>query len=150
VSENVVLPDDGVAIAVLTNQEASSAASEITRAILTELPVGAKLTVVQPTKPDEAEIGKILTGLQEGKIDRKLFTDNANFYFSAETLGDFASSLRPLGAVQQVSRTDESLRGGMTERSYSVSFAGGRSVSVSTYWMPDGRLEQLLVEAEKE
>ncbi len=150
VSENLVLPDDGVAIAVLTNQEASSAASDVMEAILKELPLGNAVNAAGAVSADEAEIGKILTGLENGKIDRKLFTANANFYFSAETLGDFASSLKPLGSVDKVSRTNESLRGGMTERSYSVSFTGGRSVTASTYWMPDGRLEQLLVEGEKQ
>ncbi len=146
VAENVVLPEEKIAVAVLTNQEASSAASEITSAIL-KLMLGA-------TKPaalaEETQLKAILSGLQEGKIDRGLFTADANYYFSAETLGDFSSSLKPLGAVVRVAKTSESLRGGMVERSFEAEFAGGVKVAVSTYTMADGKLEQLLVEGKKE
>lgn len=34
----------------------------------------------------------------------------------------------------------------MTERTFVVAFAGGEGVTVSTYTMPNGMLEQLLVE----
>ena len=34
----------------------------------------------------------------------------------------------------------------MIERSYDVAFASGKTVSVSTYTMKDGKLEQFLVE----
>ena len=148
VAENMVLPEEKIAIAVLTNQEASSAAGDIASAV-------AKLIVPKSTasaavatfaKPEETQLKAIITGLQDGKIDRSLFTNDANFYFSAETLGDFASSLNPLGAVTAVTRKGESLRGGMTYRGYTVGFASGQSVTVTTYTMPDGKLEQLLVE----
>jgi CubicO group peptidase (beta-lactamase class C family) len=148
VAENIVFPKEKIAIAVLTNQEASSAAEKIASAI-------AKLMLheepaVRVVAPEETQMKAILTALQDGKIDRGLFTADANYYFSADTLGDFASSLKPLGTITSVAKTSESLRGGMTERSFSVAFSRGRSVSVSTYTMADGRLEQLLVEGNKE
>lgn len=146
VAENMVLPDEKIAIAVLTNQEASSAAGEIASA-LAKLVVAKPATVVASVAgPEETQLKAIMAGLQERKIDRSLFTSDANFYFSAETLGDFGSSLKPLGAVASVSKKSESLRGGMTFRSFTVGFAGGQSVTVTTYTMPDGKLEQLLVE----
>ena len=146
VAENIVLPDEKIAIAVLTNQEASPAAGEIASAI-------SKLIVAKPAvppatalKPEETQIKAIMLGLQDGIIDRAMFTDDANYYFSKETIEDFASSLKPLGAVTEVKKQSESLRGGMTFRSFEVGFAGGESITITTYTMANGLLEQLLVE----
>jgi CubicO group peptidase (beta-lactamase class C family) len=144
VSENMVLPDEKIAIAVLTNQEASDAASEIASAVAKL--IVPKIVTVQAADSPEMQLKVIMGGLQDGKIDRTLFTPDANFYFSAETLDDFQTSLKPLGAVTTVTKKGESLRGGMTYRSFEVGFAGGDSVTVSTYTMKDGKLEQLLVE----
>ena len=43
---------------------------------------------------------KVYDGLQQGKIDRSLFTDNANAYFTDQALKDYADSLGPLGAPE--------------------------------------------------
>ena len=146
VAENLVLPDEKVAIAVLTNQEASSAAGEIA-SVVSKLVVAKSATaVVTTSKPEETQLKAIMSGLQDGKINRALFTEDANYYFSKETMEDFASSLKPLGAVTEVKKQSESLRGGMTYRSFEVGFVGGDSVTVSTYTMANGLLEQLLVE----
>ena len=45
----------------------------------------------------DALVRKVYDGLQQGKIDRALFTDNANSYFNDQALKDYASSLGPLG-----------------------------------------------------
>ncbi|HEY4380727.1 MAG TPA: serine hydrolase domain-containing protein [Acidobacteriaceae bacterium] len=144
VAQNTILPDDHIAVAVLTNQEASAAASEIAAAV-----VGI-LTTPAPGKDasaNESQVQAMLNGLEDGKLDRSLLTDDCSFYFSKQTLGDFAASLKPLGPVLEVKQTREALRGGMTLRSFAVSFKD-KSVSVSTYAMPDGKLEQFLVETE--
>ncbi len=111
VAANAIYPDDKLAIAVLTNQEASPAASAILRAItplLLPSAAGADHTAA------EAQVRSILSGLQQGKIDRSLFTPDCNFYFSKETIGDFQTSLSPLGDVRTVAQTSEQLRGGMS------------------------------------
>ncbi|SNT31264.1 CubicO group peptidase, beta-lactamase class C family [Granulicella rosea] len=148
VSENIVWPDDGIAIVVLTNQEASNAASLIAKAIAPlVVPADAKPAAAAPADDAvEAQTLAILKGLQAGSIDRSLFTPDANFYFSATTLAEFASSLHPLGAVTSVKKQRENLRGGMVAREYEAVFTGGRSVSISTYTLADGKLEQFLVE----
>ena len=43
---------------------------------------------------------KVYDGLQQGKIDRSLFTDNCNSYFTEQALKDYASSLGPLGVPE--------------------------------------------------
>ena len=79
------------------------------------------------------------------RVDRSLFTSNANSYFSATALADIQASLKPLGAVKETTRTAESLRGGMAFRSYKVVFESG-SVVISTYLTTDGHFEQFMVE----
>jgi CubicO group peptidase (beta-lactamase class C family) len=142
VAANAIYPDDKLAIAVLTNQEASPAASAILRAIA-PLVLPAKATSVHAVAEDQVK--SVLTGLQQGKIDRTQFTANCNFYFSKETIGDFQTSLSPLGDVKTVAQTGDQLRGGMTFRAFNVGFSGGRIVMVTTYTTRDGKLEQFLV-----
>jgi len=87
---------------------------------------------------------KIFDGLQHGTIDRSLFTDNANAYFSEQAVQDFASSLGPLGTPQSFVQASQSLRGGMTLRVYIARFPQ-KTLRVWTFEMPDGKLEQLQV-----
>ncbi len=77
-------------------------------------------------------------------IDRELFTNNANSYFTEQALSDYGSSLGALGAIQQFVQTAEEGRGGMIFRAYKVSFAK-RNVVVTIYEMPNGKIEQYLV-----
>lgn len=146
VAQNTVFPDDKIAIAVLTNQEASGAASAIARAIAPLL-----LHTSSPASGDDAAtvtslVRAMLTDLAQGKLDRALLTPDCDFYFSPETLSDFSTSLSPLGAITSFKLERTALRGGMTFRAYTVAYSSGKAVSLSTYTMPDGKLEQFLVE----
>ena len=51
--------------------------------------------------------------MQNGEIDRNLFTPNAKAYFTTEALTDFASNLGPLGAPTKFKLSGLGLRGGM-------------------------------------
>jgi CubicO group peptidase (beta-lactamase class C family) len=142
-AENIVFPDDRDAIIVLTNQDAAEAASDIAKRIQPLL-----LNVSDPATPAKLEEAKqIFAGLQQGTIDRSLFTDDANFYFSEEALKDFQTGLAPLGTPQEFNAVAHGLRGGMMERIYSVKFPK-QSLRVWTYEMPDGKLEQYQVAPE--
>ncbi len=144
VSDNVVFPAEKAAIVVLTNQDASPAAGGIAKA-LGPLVLGLNGDEF-PAAAAEAQAREIFVGLQQGKIDRSLFTENCNAYLGAQALGDFESSLAPLGAPSSFTQSAEELRGGMTFRSFSVEFAKSPpKVRVTTYTMPDGKLEQYLV-----
>jgi D-alanyl-D-alanine carboxypeptidase len=140
VSENIVFPGDRAAIVVLTNEDASAAAGMIGRA-LTPLVLG---IAPSPTAKAEAQALAIFTGLQKGQVDRTLFTDYGNAYFTPEAIGDFATSLAPLGVPSSFTQTREEQRGGMTFRVFTAQFAS-RKLTVTTYEMPDGKLEQYLV-----
>lgn len=145
VASNTVFPDDKIAVVVLTNQEASAAAGTIGRSISTLLLPPAPTTT--ETAKAEALATKVLAGLQHGTIDRALFTANGNFFFDQTALGDYATSLGPLGTIKTLRQTVTSLRGGMTFRAFEVEFANGTKVSISTFTTSDGKLEQFLVDA---
>ena len=136
-AQNVVFPDEKVAIVVLTNQDAASASGQIAGGIAPLL--FATNDPATPAKTEQAR--KIFEGLQKGTIDRTLFTDNANAYFSEEALKDFASGLAPLGTPASFVQVGQSLRGGMIGRMFIIRFPQ-RVIRAWTYEMPDGKLEQ--------
>ncbi|HEX3582327.1 MAG TPA: serine hydrolase domain-containing protein [Thermoanaerobaculia bacterium] len=144
-AQNTVYPDDRAAIVVLTNLDATGASGQITGRIAKLL-----FTATDPgTQAALDESKKIFAGLQKGQIDRSLFTYNANAYFSEQALHDFAASLGPLGPLgtpQDFTQTAQSLRGGMVLRRYTVKFAK-QTFNITTFWMPDGKLEQYIVAA---
>jgi CubicO group peptidase (beta-lactamase class C family) len=139
-AENIVLPDDGAAVVVLTNQDAARAAGDIGRQITAALIE--QMAVVDQTRTDVAK--RIFEDLRLGKIDRSLFTDNCNAYFSEPALKDYASSLSALGPIQGFTAGATSLRGGMIHRTFTVRFSG-RTVSISIFELPDGKIEQFQV-----
>ncbi|MGA9672871.1 MAG: serine hydrolase domain-containing protein [Terracidiphilus sp.] len=137
VSDNEVLVDDGVAVVVLTNQMAVNAASTIAHLAA---PV---VLSVPPTAPEQQAID-IYHGLQQGRIDRSLLAPNLNDYFSPETIGDFQSSLSPLGEPLTFHQSHEDLRGGMTFRVFDIVYPS-KHLRLTTYTYPDGKLEQYLI-----
>jgi hypothetical protein len=101
----------------------------------------------EPASSDKAtgEVKAILESLRGGKIDRSLFTSNANSCFTAESLGDIRKSLGGLGKLKSLTRTSETLRGGMTHRNYRAEYAK-KTLSLNIYVMPDGKYKQFMVE----
>jgi D-alanyl-D-alanine carboxypeptidase len=145
VSMNEVFPDDKVAVTVLTNEDASSAAGALARKIAPlVLGGGVAASTSEGAAAAEKRALAIFTGLQEGKLDRSQLTAFCDAYFTEEAVQDFASSLKPLGAPGSFKRIGEELRGGMTFRVFEVSFRD-RHLRVTTYEEPDGKLEQYLV-----
>jgi CubicO group peptidase (beta-lactamase class C family) len=137
VSDNEVLVDDQVAVAVLTNQDAVGAASTIAHLV-------APVVVNAPLTAAEQQAIDIYHGLQQGKIDRSLLAQNLSDYFTAEALADFQSSLAPLGEPLTFKQVREALRGGMTFRAFQIVYPGKR-LTLTTYTYPDGKLEQYLI-----
>jgi hypothetical protein len=100
----------------------------------------------QGPRAAEAQAQALFESFQQGKIDRSLFTAWCNAYFSEQALGDFQSSLAPLGKPSSLTQVMEELRGGMTFRVFRVEFPNsGQQLQITTYTMPDGKLEQYLV-----
>ncbi len=140
VSENLVFPNERAAIVVLTNEMATQAASQIADRIA---PLILDTPAAASTK-EEARALAIFNNLADGHIDRKLFTPFCNSYFSQQAIADFAASLKPLGPPLTFQQTTAEGRGGMTFRVFKATFPD-RSLKVTTYEMPDGKLEQYLV-----
>jgi len=141
---NAIYPDDRAAIVVLTNQDAVGAYGTLTKKIASAL-----FDVQDPDtskKLDQAR--KIFEGLQHGTLDRSLFTDNGNSYFDDTARKDIQASLGPLGAPTAFVQSSQSLRGGMTMRRFRVTFPE-RKLTISTYTMPDGKLEQYMIAPEE-
>jgi D-alanyl-D-alanine carboxypeptidase len=142
ISSNIVLPTHQGAVIVLSNQDVVNLVGPLSDQIaqMAFLPERK-----EPSDKDTAQVQKILADLQAGKIDRALFTSNANSYFSEVALRDCKDSLKPLGKLKSVRAVGENLRGGMTHRSYRAEFAK-KTVALNIYLMPDGKFEQFLVE----
>ena len=137
-AENMVFPDDRVAVVVLTNQDSIDASGDIARKI-------APLVFPQEdASQQEQQARAIFQNLQQGKIDRSLLTENASSYFSEQALTDFAAGLGPLGAPQAFNQTARQDRGGMTFRLFEVHFPQ-RTLEVWERVMPDGKIEQYQV-----
>jgi D-alanyl-D-alanine carboxypeptidase len=137
---NLVFPDDGAAVAVLVNQDSIDAAGTIAGKIADILFARGGAGTA------EARARQIFEGLQAGKLDRSLFTANANSYFTPEAISDFAASLAPLGAPESVTQSRSSDRGGMTFRIFEVKFPD-RNLAIWERDMPDGKIEQYQVMA---
>jgi CubicO group peptidase (beta-lactamase class C family) len=142
-AENLVFPDDGLAIAVLTNQDMSNAPSAIAHKI-------ASLLIPEDAATRNRELRQvrsIFESLQKGQIDRTLFAANANCYFTELAIRDFASALAPLGEPLTFEPSGEQERGGMTYRAYTVKFSQ-KTLDVWVRVLPDGRIEQYQIAAE--
>ena len=139
-TRNEVYPDERAAIVVFTNLDATGASSQIAARIGTVI-FGSTDAAAQKAL-EQAK--KIFADLQHGRIDRALFTSNANAYFSAAAIADFASSLGPLGAPSEFVQASQGLRGGMTSRAFRIR-CGQKTLNLTTFTLPDGKLEQYQV-----
>jgi hypothetical protein len=139
-AQNRIYPEDSSAVVALVNLDASGAAGQIAGSVSRLL-----FALTDSLAPQAAaRVRVIFEGLQRGRIDRTRLSGNANFYFSDQALADFASSLGPLGQVAEVTQLGQSLRGGMVYRAFRIRCEKG-AVTVSTFTLPDGKLEQFQV-----
>lgn len=134
---NDVFPDDHIAVAVFTNLDATNASAEMAAKI--------EEIVFAQNEPGKnaalARMKNIFAALQHGKLDRSLFTANANAYFDPQAIADFASALGSLGTPKKFEQIAQGLRGGMTLRRYEIKFAK-KTLRLTTFLMPDGKIEQ--------
>jgi CubicO group peptidase (beta-lactamase class C family) len=139
-ASNTVIPSRNGAVIVVSNQDCVNVVSPLSQRIIDLVFGPAPPAASQST----AEVQAILEALRQGRIDRALFTDNANSYFGKVALHDAKTSLGRLGALQSVTAGSESSRGGMTHRSYRAQFEK-KTLNVSVYVTGAGKYEQLLL-----
>lgn len=139
-AHNMVFPDARMAVVVLVNEDSVGTSEDIAHEI------AALLFRESDAGKQEEQSREIFGALQQGKINRALFTDNCNRYFTEQALKDFAGSLGPLGSPTEFTQTYKQDRGGMTFRLFEVHFPQ-KTVEVWERIMPDGRIEQYQVSA---
>jgi D-alanyl-D-alanine carboxypeptidase len=140
-SSNVTYPDDGMAITVLSNGEGaafSTIADDIEKLLLA--------TTADPAAASSlARARQLFVGLQKGQLDRTTITADLSGFFSPQVLGDFASSLAPLGDVVSIRQSSKRDRGGMTHRKFVITTTSKKKLSVAAYVKSDGRFDQYLI-----
>lgn len=140
-SSNAIYPSRKAAVVVLSNEDGVTLVSPLARQVAT---LALRPERAEPSDKDTARVRRVLEGLQKGTIDRAIFTDNANSYFSRTALDDIRKSLGTLGKLKAVTAAGENLRGGMTHRTYRAEFEK-KTLSLNLYLLSDGRFEQFLV-----
>jgi CubicO group peptidase (beta-lactamase class C family) len=143
ISSNTVLPTRAGAVVVLSNQDVVNLVGPLARQIATLVFAPGEETL--PDTGGTRQVQAILEGLQRGRIDRALFSANANTYFSEAALRDCRTSLGPLGKLKSVTRIGVNQRGGMIHMSYRAQFAR-KALNLNLYLLADGKYEQFLIE----
>lgn len=144
---NRVFPAKGVAVTVLSNEDGVNLIgplSEQISLILLESPQDRAKGAAE-----DERIRSILGDLQQGRINRQLFTPDANSYFSPKALTDYRNSLSALGKLVLLIRQGEQARGGMTHLSFRAQYEK-KSVLLNIYKTDGGKFEQFLVEGQAE
>ena len=141
-TSNQIYPDDRAAIVVFTNIYPGAAGAPGQIADRIAKIIFAPADTAGAAAQESAR--RIYDGLAKGTIDRSLFTAAANAYFTQEVLSDYAASLTSVGPPTEFAATAESLRGGMTIRSYRIR-AGAVLMELTTMTLPDGRIDQYII-----
>src|SRR5690349_14019261 len=146
-TDNTVYPDTKDAIIVFTNADFSGAMGTITQGIEKIV-----LNSPEPALTNETDratdVRSVYDMVVSGKLDRSKFTDNLNYYFNPTTLGDYSSSLAPLGQPTSFeSSGPPRLRGGFVNRNFTIHYSGGKDLTLVTYAEPgaNGRWEQFMI-----
>jgi D-alanyl-D-alanine carboxypeptidase len=133
-ADNRVWPQDRSAIVVLTNNDWADP-GDLSERI-------AYLVLTPPAEDKRAR--EIFQALQNGTLDRGLFSEIGNFYLTADALADLRSSLHPLGPARLIELESESRRGGMTTRRWKILCREARLGAVERS-RPDGKIDEFLV-----
>jgi CubicO group peptidase (beta-lactamase class C family) len=145
-TQNTVYPDTKDAIIVFTNSDFSQATGTLTdgiKKIVLDSP-DSKLT---GEGARVADVQSVYSALVSGTLDRSKFTDNLNYYFNPTTLGDYRSSLSPLGTPTVEALGAPRLRGGFVNRNFDLHYPDGKELILVTYAEPgaNGRWEQFMI-----
>jgi CubicO group peptidase (beta-lactamase class C family) len=139
-SMNALYPDDLASITVLTNGEGGTP-----RTIVKGIEALLFTPITDPdAEPALARAKELFASLQAGKIDRAAMTPALNDYFSDAVLKDFSESLGPLGKPEDFTQSRFEYRGGMMNRVFQIK-AGGRTLTMDSYLMPEGKWQQCLI-----
>jgi hypothetical protein len=146
-TQNTIYPDTKDAIIVFTNSDFSGATGTLTSGIEKIV-----LNSPEPTLASEtdrvSDVKAVYDMVASGQLDRTKFTDNLNYYFNPTVLGDYRSSLAPLGTpISFESLGPPRLRGGFVNRNFTIHYSGHPDLTLITYAEPgaNGRWEQFMI-----
>lgn len=146
-TQNTVYPDTKDAIIVFTNSDFSGASGTLTTGI-EKIALNAPEPALANEGDRAADVRNIYNMIASGQLDRRKFTDNLNYYFKTTTLGDYRTSLAPLGdPVSFESLGPPRLRGGFVNRNFTIHYSGKKDLTLVTYAEPgaNGRWEQFMI-----
>jgi hypothetical protein len=86
----------------------------------------------------------MLGDLAQGRVDTGRLNANAQSYFTPQVVADYHNSLAKLGPPLAARERSHEDRGGMVFHAYEITYPG-RTVTVTTYEEPDGKLDQFLI-----
>ena len=146
-TQNTVYPDTRDAIIVFTNSDFSGTSGTLTTGIEKIV-----LNSAEPALANEsdraADVRAVYDMIVTGQVDKGRFTDNLNYYFNPATLGDYRTSLAPLGPPTSFeSLGPPRLRGGFVNRNFTIHYSSGKDLTLITYAEPgtNGRFEQFMI-----
>jgi D-alanyl-D-alanine carboxypeptidase len=140
VTRNVIYPDAHAAIIVFTNSDTAETASEIADKIEDVLFV----TDSPEDSAKNALVKGIFSDLRKGKINRTLFSNNCNEYYTRTAVADTARALSRAGRLKLFELTSVGTRGGMETRVYKVELTK-KSFGLVVRQLPDGKIEQFML-----
>ena len=146
-TQNTVYPDTRDAIIVFTNADYSGATDTLTAGI-EKIVLDSPEAALTGEGDRLGDVRAVYDALVSGKPDRTKFTGNLNGYFDATVLGDYRSSLAPLGPPTAITiNRPPRLRGGFVNRNYTIHYAGGKNLTLVTYAEPgaSGQFEQYMI-----
>ncbi len=145
-TQNTVYPDTRDAIIVFTNADFSHATASLTEGI-EDIVLDSPEQVLTGQTLRLDDVRAIYSALVSGPLDRSRFTDDLNYYFDQKALGDYRSSLAPLGTPTVESLGSPRLRGGFVNRNFALHFPAGKELLLITYAEPgaNGRWEQFMI-----
>jgi hypothetical protein len=145
-TQNTIYPDSKAAIIVFTNADFSGATDTLTEGI-EKVVLDAPEQALAGEGDRLADVRAVYAALASGQIDRSKFTPNLNGYFDGTVLGDYRSSLAPLGPPTSFdSAGPPRLRGGFVNRNFSIHYSG-KTLTLITYAEAgaNGRFEQYMI-----
>jgi len=134
VSESRVWPNDKFAIVALNNSDWTNRDDVVDRVAYVMLPPG----------DEEKRARAIVEGFRLGKIDRTLFTDDANFYLNSEVLKAQKTGLAQMGPTRTFDLQSESPHRDRQRRVWKIVTAHGVLDAVE-FDLPNGKIQEFMI-----
>jgi CubicO group peptidase (beta-lactamase class C family) len=134
VSESRVWPNEKIAIVALTNSDWTNRDDIVDRVAY----------IVLPPNDEEKRARAIIEGLRLGKIDRSLFTEDANHYLNPEVLAGLKAGLAKMGPTRAISQQARDAHKEYTRKAWKIVTAHGTAEAIE-FDHPDGKIQEFMV-----